>query len=136
MSQQPLQYAAPDCRSPSKALALFANLSIAYPLVTVAFLYGEWLLASYMLGHAPGPSVDDPKDIIGSSWMHLPTGLAVFGLMPAGILTLLLNAIHVAYHHIVGARLGVRVAALIVLWPGLFALLRWDPGSVVNWWFD
>jgi hypothetical protein len=133
---EPLQYAAPACRSPSKALALFANLTAAYPLVAAAFLYGEWLFAAYTLGHAPVPSFDDPKDINTSDWMHLPTALALFGLIPAGILALLLNAIHVAYHHIVGVRLIVRIGILTVLWLGLFLLLWWDPGSVVNWWGD
>jgi hypothetical protein len=131
-----LHYAPPAHRPPSWTLALFANLTVAYPLLLAALLYGEWLLATYMLGHTPEPSVDDPKDIIGSSWMHLFTGLALLGLAPAGILALIMNALHVGYHRVYDLRLAARVAGLLVIWFGLFALLRYDPGSVVVWWFD
>jgi hypothetical protein len=133
---RPLEYALPAARPPSRPLALFADVSAAYPLLLIACLYGEWLLAWYMLGHAPEPWVDDPKDIVGSSWMNFLTGLAILGLGPAFILALVMNALHVGYHRLFGLRLAVRVAAIFLLWVGLYALLRGDPGSVVKWWFD
>ena len=63
-------------------LALVANTALIYPLIALATLYAEWLLAWYVLGHRPRPSLDDPKFIVGSNWMHPFVTIVILGMVP------------------------------------------------------
>ena len=131
-----LDYAHPTVGRPNKALRRVAFLSLLLPLIVLASLYGEWLLATWSLGHVPRPSLDDPKDIAGSSWMHIITGLAIMGAVPAGLLEFVLNVVEIAVNRPTLVRGVARMAVVIVSWVALFVLLRWDPGAVLYWWFD
>src|SRR5215218_1910999 len=96
---QPLEYAPPPPPPPrSRVLAFFANVTLAYPLLLISALYGEWLLAWHALGHVPRASLDDPKDVEGSSWMHLPAGLLLMGFVPAAVAAMFCNAFYLARH--------------------------------------
>ena len=123
-------------RSPSRWLAFFAHATAAYPLLLLGSLYGEWLLSWWVLGHRPRPSLDDPKSIDATIWMHIVTYLALRGFAPAGCVAVVLNTLYAINHRVRGSRLLVRVAVIAALWLGTFALLRWDPGLVLFWWFD
>ena len=133
---QALDYARPTPRRPSRVLAVFAHLTLAYPLFLIGSLYGEWFMAWYMLGHEPQPSVDDPKYISGSSWMHPITGIAIMGFMPAACAALVLNTLYVIDRRLRGRRLAIRVACLLALWLGMIALIRFDPHPILEWWLD
>src|SRR5690349_552376 len=133
---EPLDYARPTPRQSSRVLAAFADLTLVYPLILVGSLYGEWFLAWYMLGHEPQPSLDDPKDISGSSWMHPIAGIVIMGFMPAACGALVLNTLYVIDRRLRGRRLAIRIACLSALWLGMIALIRFDPHPVLKWWFD
>lgn len=133
---QTLDYARPAPRRPSRTLAFAAHLASSYPLLLLGSLYGEWLLASLMLGHQPRPSLDDPKGISGSSWMHPIPFVALMGMLPAACATLILNALYVINSRIRGRRLLTRLAGLLSLWLGMLATLRLDPLKVLFWWLD
>src|SRR5258706_6473936 len=124
---QALDYAPPVVRPPSRVLAIFAHLSLAYPLFLVGSLYGEWFLAWHILGHEPRCSLDDPKYIDGSSWMHPIAGIAIMGLMPAAVGALALNTLYVINRRLRGGRLLIRIAWLLALWLGMIAPLRFVP---------
>jgi H+/Cl- antiporter ClcA len=117
-------------------LPLLAHVSLLYPLLPAILLYGEWLLARYMLGHIPRPSADDPKFIDGSSWMHPLVSLAFVGLIPGFFVALLLNLVYLADDKTGWRRRMLRIAAFLILWAGLVVLLVSDPGRVVYWWLD
>jgi hypothetical protein len=117
-------------------LAAMALACTAYPLLLLASLYGQWLLSWVVLGHRPQPSMDDPKYIDGASWMGYITTIAFIGLIPAGIMALVLNVVHIAYHRLSAMGVLRRALLLFMLWGGAILLLRWDPGLVVYWWLD
>lgn len=131
-----LDYARPTPRRPSRPLALAAHLALAYPLLLVGCLYGEWLLAWLILGREPQPGLDDPKFISGSSWIHPVTGLAIVCFVPAACAAVVLNTLYAIDSRLQGRRLAARVVLLTALWLGTIALLHQDPHRVLGWWFD
>jgi hypothetical protein len=131
-----LDDAHPEFRRPSKALRRLAFVSLFLPLVVVGSLYGEWLLAWWSLGHAPRPSLDDPKDIAGSSWMYGITGVALVGAVHMALAALALHVADIAVNRPSISRSVVRIAVVVASWVALFALLWWDPGRVGSWWID
>lgn len=112
-------------------LAIFAHLALAYPLLFLICWFGEWFLAWYMLEREPRVSADDPKDIIGSGWMHLMhpiTALVMFGLLPAACAALVFtNTAYVVERRLPFGRLAVRVLCLLSVWIGMIALIGWYP---------
>ena len=133
---QTLDYATCPTAPFSRRLAVLANVTLVYPLLLIALLYGEWLLGWLMLGHPPQPSINDPSDTLGSQWLHPVSGVALMGFFPAAAAALPLNALHVIHHQIRGRRLAVRLAMLPFTWVGAIAVIRWDPLSVAAWWMD
>ena len=122
--------------SASRSLVVLANTTAAYPLLALGALYGQWLVSWWSLGHQPRPSLDDPKYIVGASWMHDITCLALMGCVPVGCGAAILNTLHFVRHQSSGLRLSVRTSAIAGLWLGALLLLRSDPGLVVCWWLD
>ena len=131
-----IDYAHTTARSPSVKLRRFAVASLLWPVLVVVLLYGEWLIATWSLGHVPRPSMDDPKDIAGSSWMGPITGLAILGAVPAALAALVLNTIAIELHQPTIRRGLLRLGAVMMSWAVLVALVYWDPGHVLMWWFD
>jgi hypothetical protein len=117
-------------------LRALAFVSLLFPFLIAAALYGEWLLAWSALGHPPRPSLDDPKDISGSSWMHGITAIVLMGAVPAALGAVALTVAHIAVNRPSVARAAVRIVVIVGTWLALFGLLRWDPGLVVYWWMD
>jgi hypothetical protein len=135
MSEHP-EHENPAPVSKSRWPAVLSAVAIAYPLLPLAALYAEWLLAWYVLGHPPRPHLDDPKYIAGSSWMHPFFGLAYIGITPMFLVCLGLNAHYAFTRQLRWQDLVPRVSAFVLLWVGALALLAWDPGRVLYWWFD
>ena len=133
---RPIDYASPDARRPSRLLALFAHVTLIYPLLLLGCLYGQWLLSWLVLGHRPQPSLDDPKFIDGASWMHGITLFALMGFIPVGCVAAVFNVLYVVNRRLSLRRVFARIVALAMLWVGTIFLLRWDPGLVVYWWMD
>lgn len=131
-----LDYAQPAPPNRAKTIARFAFTSLFFPLLVAGLLYGQWLLAWAVLGHPPRPSLDDPKYIHGSSWMHNITGIALVSALPAAVVAFALNVVHVMVNRRSWKRTALRLVVIVVSWVALFALFRWDPGRVVYWWFD
>lgn len=125
----------PEAR-PSRALAVLADLTTAYPLLLFGCLYGQWLLSWWMLGHQPRPSLDDPKDIAGASWMGWMTGCAILGWMPAFFAAAVLQTVRGLRERRPGPNAALRLGLVFALGLGTLALLRADPGRVVSWWLD
>jgi len=110
---------------------------LVYPLLVLGLLYGEWLLGWFVLGHPPRPTIDDPKFLEGTSWVHPITVLGFFGLLPAACAALVLNVMDTtltaqkSYF-----RVGVRLLLLFTIWYGFIIHLSWDPGGIFDWWLD
>src|SRR4051812_45653086 len=117
-----LDYAQPAPRRHSKALARCALLSLFYPLVPVACLYGEWLLTWWILVHAPRYALDEAGTIRGSAWLHPLTLFALVLSWPAAVAAIVLNVVHFAVNRPALAPILARVAIMVVLWLGLYAL--------------
>jgi hypothetical protein len=136
LNQAQRDYADPGPSPVPRPLALAADLAVVYPVLAVSALYAEWLVAWAVLGHQPRVSLDDPKDIPGSAWLGLVTFLALLGLFPAGCAAMVLTVLHAMSAERRGRRLVVQILGLLTLWPGAFALIRWDPLRVMEWWID
>jgi hypothetical protein len=111
-------------------------VSLFLPFLVAASLYGEWLLAWWSLGHRPQPSLDDPKGIVGSSWMHGYTALAIASSILAALTAVCLNVAEIFVNRPPIAGGLIRVNAIVLSWSALFLLLHFDPGAVLYWWFD
>lgn len=131
-----LNHAFPATTASAAMLRRFAVASLLWPVLVAVLLYGEWLFATWSLGHVPRPSVNDPMDIPGSRWMHIFTTLAILGAVPAALTALVLNTIAMELHKPNVLHGLIRLAAVMVSWSVLVALVRWDPGSVLLWWLD
>jgi hypothetical protein len=129
-----LNYAQPAPRQYSKTLARCASVLLFYPLIPVGLLYGEWLLTWWILGHAPRHALDEAGTIRGSAWVHPLTLFALALSWPAAVAALVLNVVHFAVNRPPSLPVFARVAVLVVLWLGLYALIRFDPGDVHTWW--
>ena len=117
-------------------LDAFATALLFYPLVFCAVLYGEWLIGWHALGHAPRPGLDDPKDIVEIGTLHVVTGVLLMGLLPAALLALVSNVAAAMRSRRRWIHLGLRLGAVLLAWPLVIGLLRWDPIRVAAWWFD
>ena len=120
----------------SRALVFFANITAVYPLFALGALYGQWLLSWWILGRQPRPSLDDPKYIVGASWLHDIVGLALIGCVPMALVAAALNTAYFCAHSRPGLRLSLRIVGIVGLWIGALVLLRSDPGLVGSWWLD
>src|SRR5262245_4225884 len=101
---------------PYRLLRLFANAAIVYPVVLIGLLYVEWLLAWHLIGHRPQWSVDDPKDIGGTVWLHLIIQFMLYAHVPAGILAVTLNVAYVVLGRPSAPQAGIRALTLTSLW--------------------
>ena len=114
-------------------------LAYLYPIWLLGSFYLTWLIAWVQLGHRPRPMVDDPKSVGGilDIAYYLP-GIFIMllpVLAPIGLAA--------SFFCPITARRDVRYAiraAIAILYVALCAFvlltLRYDPGQVVEWWFD
>lgn len=110
--------------------------TLLYPVIIAVGFYTQWLSSWYVLGHCPVPMLDDPKDIPSTAWLFVINGLLLASAPPMALVTM---AVHVGYLAAVSplpARKSCRSIVAGLLWVGLIVLFRFDPGSVMEWWFD
>jgi hypothetical protein len=117
-------------------LAILAWATLLYPLVFLAALYGEWLLAWYVLGRRPRPMLDDPQLIPGSGWLYGITFAGMLMILPMGCGAGLLNILHLAINRPRWLSASLQLILFLVVWVGGYGLLRWDPWSVMDWYLD
>src|SRR4051812_26626615 len=108
-----LDYLRPAENSHSRWMAFFATLTLVFPLVVLASLYGQWLLSWAMLGRPPQPSWDDPVHIVGASWMHPITSLAIIGFFPGGGCAVLINILYILHDQIPPWRALLRMLTVV-----------------------
>lgn len=119
----------------------FALGVYAYPAIFVSSLYLTWFVAWGSLGHAPRPSLDDPKYI--GTLVDIPYVVTMALLIGApGALALGLILTPLVFIRRV-APLGrsvllglVATVVLILLWGAALWLLRADPWGVGAWYCD
>ncbi len=117
-------------------VAFFSNLTLAYPLLLLASLYSQWLLSWAVLGYPPQPSFDDPKSIVGVSWMHDFTGLIFLSCIPMLFGGLVFNTLYIFNRRLKGIRILRRILLFLMSWLVMFLLLQSDPGAILKWWLD
>ena len=130
-----LDYQRPMPKRPSRLVPRLANLTLLYPLIMLGTLYGEWGLAWLSLGHVPRVGMDDPNDVLGGV-VHLVTGIAFVGILPAAALGLGLNVMWVVNSRLPLLQGVLRLLLFAALWPALYLALWWDPLAVGSWWID
>ncbi len=132
---QVMDYANPHHHALSRPLTMAAWVSTLYPLWVAASLSSEWLVAWWVLGHAPRPSLDDPMSIHPWNALHYVTGASLMGVVPAILVATSLNTI--ALFNRQSARWGlIRLILAVGVWAAIVALLRLDPWCVLAWWLD
>jgi hypothetical protein len=105
-----------------------------YPMAMLGAFYVTWLAAWVTLGHMPRPSLDDPKGI--GLLVDIPywiVGLMLMGCPAAGVSGVVLQ---LAASGLPWSRRFLLALLLVCLWMAVIAVLRWDPLSVVVWYFD
>ena len=114
----------------------FSVSLLLYPIALVGSFWATWQLASLSLGHAPRPSLDDPKYINDFvSALHLGTTLLMMLLPGFALSSLLFGATAVFDRARAGRRLLVATASALLL-TAVILLLRADPLNIVTWFMD
>lgn len=126
----------PATPGPLSAVDTLAKVVFLYPLLALTVIYGEWLIAWMVLGHAPRPSLDDPKNVAVSGLLHLVSGVLIMGLVPGACAALLLMPLDIAVHRRRAVAAFQRTLVLFAPWVVVLTLLRWDPWKVMYWWLD
>jgi hypothetical protein len=117
-------------------LDVLANAPALYPLLVCASLYGFWCMAWWQLGHPPRPSLDDPKDVAGTAWLHELSELLLAGVLPGFLALVVVQVARVLRDHRQPWRAVGRAAVGCAGWVGAVGLLATDPGNVLLWFFD
>jgi hypothetical protein len=124
-------------RKRSGLMRLVANATLAYPLLFIGLLYGEYYLSWHYLGHPPLTNGnDDPACIDGSSWMYPLVAIALIGLYPTTPIALLSNIAYIVYYRPSAVQASIRLYTLVGFWLGVFVLIYRDPQKVMVWWLD
>lgn len=110
------------------------TLPAFFPLLLLGSIYGSWFLAWVVLGHAPRPSLDDPKETLGVIYL---ASVLVVAIAPFGFTAGFCCAANLVLE---GGRWRFNQLSLplafICFWAGSIFLLRSDPWNAVNWWMD
>lgn len=113
-------------------------IGMLYPVLATCPVYLTWLLAWVFLGHRPQPSVDDPLSI--NALMDCVHFASILLSVPFPMLSLfgLLAAVQCPIASIRQSRikLAVIICSYILMYVGVMAWVRSDPGQVFMWWLD
>lgn len=133
----PLEYAPPPSLLHRRRLTAIYVGAVAWPILLVAGIYAEWLLAWVILGHRPmpPPSPDDPKATLGL--VHDAMVLVVF-TWPLGMILGLASIVILWITRREAWRTVLWTVILVGLWVGFIMLNRWDPLGlrVIEWFAD
>jgi hypothetical protein len=119
--------------------ALFAwTIAYTYPLLAAICFYSSWLVAWVMLGHVPRPMLDDPKSIGGiMDFAYLISLLSIISfplLTPLFLCSSFFCPLRFSNHRVAQ---GLTLAIAYICTSAAIVMTIWyDPGSVVEWFFD
>jgi hypothetical protein len=114
------------------------SLAFFYPVIAASSVYFYWIVAWFLLGHRPRPSVDDPKEVGWAIGYVYNIVLILVVLLPPMSVGGLALAILCPFRSLRERRFG-RV--MIVVANALLAFSVWklatlDPGQVFEWFID
>jgi hypothetical protein len=114
------------------------RLLCAFPALVLACFYGTWFAGRAALGHWPRASFDDPKDIKGGMmWMYDVSSYLIYIGVPLFCFALVvLGAIVLAGRQEGWKKRLIELGIALFLFVGLVLFARWDPQSVIEWYFD
>jgi hypothetical protein len=110
----------------------------SFPVFVLASFYATWTAGRLALGYWPRSSFDDPKSIEGSlMWLYNFTAILVIIGIPLFCFILLSLILVCVFRKPDGwKRRLMELTAAVVLFAGLLLFSRWDPQSVIEWFFD
>ena len=124
-------------RHPSRWLALGTNATLIYPIIVVAALYAEWLLAWHLLGRQPSTIGDDDPEQLPTWWLHNINWLLFLGILPVSFAAVILNVGYIINFSPSAVRAGIRIQTLVGLWLWMYSMLAWYmPDALMEWWRD
>jgi len=115
------------------------RLLCGYPLLLPSSFYATWVAGRLALGYWPRPSLDDPKSIEGGlMWFsYLVTMVLMFVGVPLFCFAVAAAALACIFRKPQGWSYQLlELLAALVLLVGFVLFARWDPHSVVEWYFD
>lgn len=109
-----------------------------YPVLVALGIYASWIVAWVCLGHMPRPSLDDPGRIGGvMDWVYPASILALVSvpvLAPLCFFSSFLCPLRLSKNpSLQWLFLGSIYLSLCGV---IIAIMRSDPGRVIEWWFD
>lgn len=123
-------------RRSSKFLKRAAIGSLFFPLLITSSLYGQWLVATWKLGHFPLNNLSNDPAESTYIWMHVVTTLFILGTIPATLTAFVLNIIDLKRNPSTRLQRVIRISLSLVSWSILYVLFYVDPGEVLSWWLD
>ncbi len=114
-------------------------VGISFPLCVLAWLYVVWFHGWIALGHPPRSSLDDPKNINSIEYSYLMMYVLLIITPFVFLISLGLTLIRVAEKVRSGSPWAARLLPLLLFpltWGLSYFALRWDPYSVLEWFFD
>jgi hypothetical protein len=109
-----------------------------FPVIILASFYATWVAGFFALGHWPRSSFDDPKGIAGSFvWLYHATQVLVLIGIPIFCPVLLFTILICFIKKPDGWKTRlVELMGAVVLFASFMLFARWDPQSVIEWFFD
>jgi hypothetical protein len=117
-------------------LLLLANATLAYPFLSAGLLYGCWIYAGQVLGHAPVAWLDDPGDTIGGYLYNFVSWVAIVPIPFAFFGCLIFNVNYVLKARSSAAQAGFRALTAAAIWLWFWSWVIRDPGEIHKWWMD
>ena len=115
---------------------VIATSLLLYPAVLVVSFGLTWWVAGQALGHAPRPSLDDPKFI--NDWVsafHFGTTVLLL-LLPGFAVGSLAFGLSALWSPASASRRLLVASSAALLMTGAVLLLRADPYRIVTWFMD
>jgi hypothetical protein len=124
----------PSAPASSVRVERWFALLCAFPALTVGCVYAEAILASFVLGHWPVPSQNDPKDL-STAPFHVASTVLVLLFQPAALFAL---AVAIRSWRVVRARSAywLWLAVLVAGYAVVVLSARVDIGNIWYWWWD
>jgi hypothetical protein len=109
-----------------------------FPVIVLSSFYATWMAGRLALGYWPRSSFDDPKHINGSMmWLYHFTQILLFIGIPLFCLILPILILYCLIKKPDGWKTRlVELMGAVVLSAGFILFAKWDPQSVIEWFFD
>jgi hypothetical protein len=115
---------------------IIATGLLLYPVALVGSFWVTWWVAGRALGHAPRPSLDDPKfinDLVSA--FHVGTTVLLL-LLPGFAVGSLAFGLSALWSRADASRRLLVASSAALLMTGAVLLLRADPYRMVTWFMD